>query len=44
MTDQLLDITDRFSGIFANLTAVKPSEIGLFTTSSDVPVGGERFF
>ena len=25
MTDQLLDITDRFSGIFANLTAVKTS-------------------
>src|SRR5690348_14038485 len=27
------------AGIFANLTAVKTSEIGLFTTSSDVPVG-----
>src|SRR6266496_2252079 len=44
MTDQLLDITGRFSGIFANLAAVKTSEIGLFTTSSDAPVGGERFF
>ena len=44
MTDQFLDITERFSGIFAKLAAVKTSEIGLFTTFSDASVGEERFF